>query len=271
MITSPSNTTIKYIRKLRERKEREQGSLFVAEGVRLVAEADQLDSRIEMLLVAPDLLRSDLGWQIVDHQKGLGVAVLEVSEQVFKSISIKEGPQGIAAVVHQQWVSLSDISLDTGVTWVALDAIQDPGNLGTILRTNAAVGGYGVILLDQSTDPFDPTSVRASMGAIFSQKLVKTTLPEFSRWKSIAALPVVGTSGIATIDYQSVEYPPALVLLMGSERQGLQHNHLELCNLVVRIPMVGRVDSLNLSVATALVLYEIYNQRRIQSTKPDKI
>jgi len=271
MITSLSNPTIKHIRKLRERKERQQSSLFLAEGVRLVGEADQLDARIEMLLVAPDLLRSDFGWQIVDHQKGQGVTVLEVSDQVFKSISIKEGPQGIAAVVHQQWFTLSELTPDTGVSWVALDAVQDPGNLGTILRTSAAVGGCGLILLDQTADPYDPTSVRASMGAIFSQKLVKTSLAEFSLWRNVADLPVIGTSGIATTDYQSIEYPPALILLMGSERQGLQQNHLDLCNLVVRIPMVGRVDSLNLSVATALVLYEIFNQRRTHSTNPNGI
>jgi TrmH family RNA methyltransferase len=144
--------------------------------------------------------------------------------------------------------------------YIALDAVQDPGNLGTILRTSDAVGGKGVILLDHSTDPFDLATVRGSMGAIFSQQLVKATLAEFGEWKKRCKCKVIGTSGAATHTYHQYPFSMPMVLLMGSERQGLTEAHVALCDDVVKIPMVGRSDSLNLAIATAVVLYEIFNQ-----------
>ena len=146
--------------------------------------------------------------------------------------------------------------------WIALDSVADPGNLGTILRTSDAVGGKGIVLLDHSTDPYDPTAIRASMGAVFSQQLVRASLAEFARWKQHTPCAVIGTSDKAASDYQAVRYPAPLIVLMGSERQGLQEAHYQLCDDVVRIPMMGRSDSLNLAVATAVVLYEVFNQRR---------
>ncbi|HEX2979947.1 MAG TPA: RNA methyltransferase [Anaerolineaceae bacterium] len=146
--------------------------------------------------------------------------------------------------------------------WVALDSVADPGNLGTILRTNDAVGGAGVILLDHSTDPYDVTAVRASMGAVFSQRLVRASLSEFAAWKQRHSVAVIGTSDAAKMDYHQTHYPSPMVLLMGSEREGLTPQHIAICDLMVAIPMVGRSDSLNLAVATAVVLYEMFNQGR---------
>ena len=170
-------------------------------------------------------------------------------------------------LIRQRWLPLSDSAPErwgclAAVTWVALDSVADPGNLGTILRTHDAVGGQGVILLDQSTDPYDPSAMRASMGALFTQTLVKASFHEFADWKRQQASHVVGTSDKASTDYHAYQYPPSLVLLMGSERQGLQQQHLALCDEVVSIPMLGKSDSLNLAVAAAVVLYEILNQRR---------
>jgi len=143
-----------------------------------------------------------------------------------------------------------------------LDEVQDPGNLGTILRTSDAVGAQGIILLNHSTDPFDPAVVRASMGAIFSQIIVKSTFEEFSEWKTINQIPVVGTSGKADNEYRALNYPFPMVLLMGSERQGLSKEHYRICDEVVSIPMVGKSDSLNLAIATGVILYEIFYQKR---------
>jgi TrmH family RNA methyltransferase len=269
LITSFVNERIKAIRKLQDRKAREESGLFFIEGLRVVAEAIEQGADIESLLVAPDLLKSSFGQDLVARQSEQGTALLEVSAEVFKRLSLKEGPQGIAAVVRQQWRGLDQVSftLRSGLcsgTWVALVSVADPGNLGTILRTHDAVGGEGLILLDQSTDPYDPSSARASMGALFTQTLVKTTSTDFAAWKHQSGVMVVGTSGAADADYTKFRYPPQMVLVMGSERQGLQEQHLALCDAVVSIPMVGAVDSLNLAAATAVVLYEIFNQRREQ-------
>jgi RNA methyltransferase, TrmH family len=261
-ITSTANAKIKSIRKLRERKERQESGLFYAEGLRIVVEAVQQHAALETLIVAPELLTSPIGTQLVEEQRSQGCEVLEVSAEVFQGLALKESPVGISAVLRQQWLPLGQVRLKPGDLWVALDEVADPGNLGTILRTLDGVGGMGMILLDHSTDPYDPTAIRASMGALFSLRLVKAELGEFATWKRQNAVALIGTSGGAELDYQAVEYPAQMVLLMGSEREGLSEQHIALCDRMVRIPMVGRSDSLNLAVATGVVLYEIFNQKR---------
>lgn len=262
MITSSANQTIKAIRKLADRKERQQSGTFFIEGLRIVGEAVQKNWDVDTLVVAPELLTSLFGQQLVGETSASGTPVLEVSADVFKSLSNKDGPQGIAAVVGQRWGKLEDVHVKPGDTWIALDSIQDPGNLGTILRTSDSAGCQGLILLDQATDPYDPATVRASMGSLFSQPLIKTSLAAFASWKRNQEVFVAGTSDKARQDYHSYQYPAGLVLLMGSERLGLQEPHFALCDTVVSIPMRGEADSLNLAVATALVVYEILNQRR---------
>jgi RNA methyltransferase, TrmH family len=262
-ITSTSNPRVKWIRKLvRDRKERQQTGLFYIEGLRIVTEAVQVGARIESLVVAPDLLESSHGRSVVEQAQMRGIPLITVSGEVFRGISTKEGPQGIAALVHQDWLHLSQVSTNDQSNWVALDSVADPGNLGTIMRTNEAVGGKGIMLLDHSTDPYDPTAIRASMGAVFSQKIVRASFDEFLHWKQGHPAALIGTSDRGAVDYQSITYPRPTILLMGSERQGLPEQHLSLCDQIVRIPMVGRSDSLNLAVAAAIILYEIFNQQR---------
>jgi len=262
MITSPQNERIKAIRKLQERKYRQESGLFFLEGIRIVGQALESEAQVECLLVAPDLLRSEQAWEWVNLARERGVEVLETGVEVFERLSAKEGPQGLAAVVRQCWDDLAEVQPGKGKPWVALEAVADPGNLGTILRTSDAAGGAGVILIDQSTDPFDPTSVRASMGALFDQRLVRTSTAQFLEWKRAAGCFGVGTSDAAAQDYHTMHYPDSLVVLMGSERQGLSQDLLLACDAVVSIPMLGKSDSLNLAVATAIVLYETLNQRR---------
>jgi len=225
---------------------------------------------VECLVVAPDSLRSEQGWLWVNQARQKGLEILEVSAEVFERLSTKDGPQGLAAVVGQQWEDLRRVQPQSGRPWVALESVADPGNLGTILRTSDGAGGAGVILLDNSTDPYDPSAVRASMGALFSQKIVRATSQEFADWKLSTHCALVGTSDAAREDYHGFAYPDPLVVLMGSERQGLSEDLLRLCDVVVSIPMLGKSDSLNLAVATALVLYESLNHRR-DRTKDDRI
>jgi RNA methyltransferase, TrmH family len=262
-ITSLANPRIKRIRKLADRKERKREGVFLAEGLRIVIEAIQLQQNIETLIIAPDLMRSETGMEYI---QGFSSAhpdrLLEVSEDVFRSFSGKDGPQGIAAVIVPQELSLDQIHPMGQERWVALDEIADPGNLGTILRTVDAVGAQGIILLDDCTDPYDPAALRGSMGAGFSLGIVRASFTEFKDWAEKTQVHVVGTSDKAKQDYHSAEYSLPLVLLMGSERQGLDQQHFDLCEQVVSIPMNGRSDSLNLAVATGIMLYEIYNHIR---------
>lgn len=260
-ITSPANPLIKSIKKLKEKKERESTNSFYVEGIRAVGEAVRTRQDILQLIYCPALLDSAFGRQLVEDFGPDDDRVIEVSTEVFISFSLKEGPQGLAAVAAQRWDTLKSVE-ETGGLWTGLESIQDPGNLGTILRSSDAAGGKGVILLDNATDAYHPSSVRASTGAIFTQKLVKTGYEEFARWKTASGLALVGTVCGEADSYHGYNYPENMVLLMGSEQKGLPESYLALCDDTVTIPMAGQVDSLNVSVAASILLFEIYEQRK---------
>jgi len=262
VITSFSNPRIKAIRKLEQKKYRQESGLFFVEGLRTVGEAIQTNAQIESLVIAPDLLISDFGLSILDNPGLADVERLEISVEIFEKIAQKQGPQGIGAVVHQNWQPLSEIIVGSEDIWVALESVADPGNLGTIMRTADGIGARGIILLGQSTDPYDPAAVKASMGAIFSLVIAQADWKIFHAWQRNQNLTLTGTSDRAETDYKAVHYTRPLVLLMGSERHGLPDEMLEACDHVVSIPMQGRSDSLNLAVATGIMLYEIYDQTR---------
>lgn len=262
IISSTANSRIKHVRNLATRQEREKTQQFFIEGIRIVGEAVQMGADIETLVYAPSLLKSHFALELVREQREHGIFCLEVSPEVFRSISTKDGPQGIGAIVHQKWETLEQVTLQADSFWIALDAAQDPGNIGTILRTADAVGSTGLMLLGNSADPYDSGALRASMGAVFSQRLIKATFDEFAQWKQRYKPSAIGTSDAASIDYRATTYHRPIVLLMGSEREGLSPSQQSVCDQMVQIPMVGRSDSLNLAVATGIVLYEIFYQTR---------
>jgi TrmH family RNA methyltransferase len=262
LITSRANEKVKQIKRLFRRREREETGLFFAEGFQLVSEAIQMGAGIESLIAAPELLGKE-EMEFVERHRD--IPSLQVTAQVLQSISPKDAHQGMAAVVRQRWERMEEVRPGQESCWVALDRIQHPGSLGTILRVSDAVGGAGVILVGDSTDPYDPTAVRASLGAVFSQRLVKASFEEFAAWKREHGAFVVGTSPAAATDYRAVSYPRPVVLLLGSERRGLSEEEQAVCDVVVRIPMVGRVDSHHVAVAAAVVLYEILHQRQAEA------
>jgi RNA methyltransferase, TrmH family len=262
IISSRNNPAVKAIRALNSRKQRDNSGRFFVDGLHLVAAAAQQHANIETCIVAPDLLTSAFGRELARALAHSGAQVIEVTADIFQSLAAKEHAQGLGIVARQRWLDLARIRPEAGQCWVALDTVQYPGNLGTILRTCDAVGGAGVILLGNTTDPYDRVAVRASLGAIFSQRLVRAGFAEFAAWCRRHSVAVVGTSPVAALDYQAVAYQPPLVLLMGSEPRGLSREQQALCNVMVNIPMVGHSDSLNLAVATGIMLYEVFNQQR---------
>jgi TrmH family RNA methyltransferase len=258
LITSRANERVKSIRALKDRKEREATGAFFAEGWRVVEAALETGATVEQGVVAPDRLDDDEA-RIANALIDAGAPLLEVSGEVFDSLSFREEAQSIGAVVRQRWEPLPP-RVEGRRCWVALHDIQHPGNLGTIIRNNDAIGGDGVVLSGRTTDPYHPVAVRGSLGALFSQRLVRTNPADFARWVRSGGATVVGTSPAGSVDYREVDYAPPVVLITGNERAGLSPEQLGLCDVVVRIPMEGRVDSLNLSVATALVQYEVLRQ-----------
>jgi RNA methyltransferase, TrmH family len=256
------DAAVRQIRQLRSRQERDRTGTYYIEGVRIVGQALQAGVAIERCVIAPQLLTSPYGLGIVDQLRAGGIPILELSPTEFSGISFKENLQGIGAVVRPRLETLDDVRLAGVHSWVALDHVGNPGNLGAILRTCDAVGCAGIIMLGDTTDPFHPSALRASMGAIFSQRLVRASFEQFVEWKREHSYPVVGTSGTAEQEYREARYPAPLILLMGSERLGLTAEQQSACDMLVSIPMIGTSDSLNLGVATSIVLYEIFYQHR---------
>jgi TrmH family RNA methyltransferase len=259
LITSRANERVKAVRALKDKRERDRAGVFFAEGGRTLTAALETGAAIEQVVVAPDRLE-EREVVLLGRVATLQVPVLEVSPEVYDSLSYREGAESIGAIVRQRWETLSAATRGRRC-WVALHDIQHPGNLGTVIRTCDAIGGDGVILSGRTTDPYHPVAVRGSLGSIFSQRIVRTTPDEFARWAKRPGLTVVGTSPAGDRDYREADYSGETVLLMGSERVGLSEAQLALCDAVVRVPMLGYVESLNLSIAAALVLYEVLRQQ----------
>ncbi len=172
-----------------------------------------------------------------------------------------ERASGIGAIVRQHWSRLHRASPRGGLCWLAVTRVRSPGNLGSLLRTSAAVGGSGLIVIGRNVDPFDPAVVRASMGAVFQQRIVRCGRQAFGHWVRRHRCQVVGASPDAEQPYHRMRYRRPAVLLLGEERRGLSDAQRALCGTTVRIPMVGDVDSLNLAVAGSLMLYEVFRRR----------
>ena len=260
---SRNNPKIKQIRLLlARRKERQETGLFVVEGIHHVGEAFEANAKVEYLCYAPELLSSDFANQLIHEQEQKGLPCLAVDRETFRSMAGKENPQGILAVVHQARHKLSELTVNSFPWGVACVAPQDPGNIGAILRTVDAVGASGLLLLDDPTnqqfcaDPYHPSAVRASMGAIFWYPLVQIVFSEFISWAKGQHYSIYGTSARAALDYLEIDrYKHPLILLMGSEREGLTTFQSAACDVMLRMPMRGRVSSLNLAVATGVMLY----------------
>lgn len=257
-ITSLANPIVKDIKALALKKFRDEQHAFMAEGLKLVIDALEGGWTIRTLIYSKAGRGNASVEKIASRTVALGGLVLEVSEKVLGAITRRDNPQMVVGVFEQRLAKLADIRLQAGDVWVALDRVRDPGNLGTIIRTVDAVGARGVILVGETTDPFSLETVRATMGSVFSVPVARATPEAFLAWKAKAGAMVVGTHLKGSVDYRTPVYKGRpVVLLMGNEQQGLPDELAKACDELVRIPQAGRADSLNLSVATGVMLYEV--------------
>jgi RNA methyltransferase, TrmH family len=257
-LTNPRNPHIKQARALQQRKVRDETGLFVVEGIRHVGEAVEAKAQVEYICYAPDLLESDFAYKLLDEQMALGRRCYALAPDVFRSLAEKDNPQGILAVVRQPRTALADLYPDKFSWGVALVAPQDPGNIGTILRTIDAVGASGLLLLDGGADPAHPNAVRASMGAQFWLPVVSASFADFVTWAKSQGYALYGTSAHGSVDYRTIPmYTRPCILLLGSEQKGLLPEQAAVCDQLIRLPMQGRVSSLNLAVAAGVMLYQM--------------
>ena len=257
-VTSLANPLVKDIKSLALKKFRDQQNAFMAEGLKLVIDALDLGWRINALVFAKTGKGNPAVEKAAARTVAAGGLVLEVSEKVLSAITRRDNPQMVVGVFEQRWTPLKDIRPAAGDVWVALDRVRDPGNLGTIIRTVDAVGAKGVILVGDTTDPFAVETVRATMGSIFAVPVARASEAEFLAWRGGFKGLVAGTHLKGAVDYRSVDYAGKPVLLMmGNEQQGLPDSLAAACDRLLIIPQAGRADSLNLAVATGVMLFEI--------------
>lgn len=252
LITSPSNSLVKQARALRQKKARRASGTFLVEGIHHVGEALESGWEIEALIYAPDLLKSDFAADLISR---LGDKGQPVSPAVMDSLADKDNPQGILAVVRQQASTISKLQVPKKS--IALVSPQDPGNVGTILRTVDAVGADALFLLDGGVELYHPAVVRASMGALFWKPVVQASFAEFIAWARKGSYQVIGSSARGDVDVRTLVPNLPWVLLMGSEQKGLSTEQLDACDVTVSLPMQGRVSSLNLAVAAGVMLYQL--------------
>ena len=256
-VTSLANPIVKDIKALTQKKTRDETHSFMAEGLKLVIDALELGWAIRTLVYAKAAKGKPAVEQAAARTVAKGGLVLEVSEKVISSITRRDNPQMVVGIFEQHWTRLSDLYPVDGQTYVALDRVRDPGNLGTIIRTADASGASGVILVGECTDPFSLETVRATMGSVFAMPLVRAGAEEFLAWKKTAGARVVATHLAGAVDYRTIDYrKKPVVLLMGNEQSGLPENLASAADALARIPQAGRADSLNLAVATGVMLFE---------------
>lgn len=257
-VTSPSNPLIKRLKSLHLKKGRAETGLFLAEGARLAAEASDLGVWPQTLVYAPEAMERTQVRKLVAGAHAQGVQLIQTSSRLMADICKRDNPQTVIGAYRQNLVGLTALP-PTQVT-VALERVRDPGNLGTILRTADAVGAGGVILVGPSCDPFSVEAVRASMGSIFAVPLARAEPDELFAFATARGARVVGTSLKATHPHDGVPIDRPVVLLMGNEQSGLPEEMEARCDALVKIPMRGRADSLNLAISTAVMLYDLWRR-----------
>ena len=256
-VTAFSNTTVKRLRSLRDKKARREEGLFLAEGLRILTEARDSGRLPEIVAFSADGAKHPLAAEIIAATEAAGGDAVETTPDILSKMSGKDNPQMLLGAYRQPDAALERIDRSAASLWIVAQALRDPGNIGTILRTGDAVGAGGLILIDDCADPFSVEAVRASMGAIFTQRVATVRWEEFLPWLRSGDGQLVGTSLKATNDYLEADYRRPCFLLVGNEQQGLPEAYEAECDLLVKIPMAGRADSLNAAIAAAVMAFAI--------------
>ncbi|RZV35951.1 MAG: RNA methyltransferase [Sphingomonadaceae bacterium] len=262
-ITGFSNPTVKYLRSLRDKKHRRREGKFLAEGLRLLTDAHESGRVPEMLVMAEGRDPHPLLAKLENSVEAAGGSVVETSHDILAKITGKSNPQAVVGMFEEWDSSLSALDRSGAPIWLVAQALRDPGNLGTMLRTGDAVGAGGLILIDDCADPFSVEAVRASMGAVFTQSIATARWEEFIEWLRQEPGQLVAASLRDAVPYRDAPYTAPCFILVGNESQGLPEDYEAACDLRVTMPMRGRADSLNAAVAAAVLAYEVLDSLKL--------
>jgi TrmH family RNA methyltransferase len=256
-VTAFSNATVKRLRSLRDKKARRSERMFLAEGLRIIAEARDSGRLPEIIAFSAEGAKHPLAAEIIAATEAAGGDAIETTAEILSKMSGKDNPQMLLGAYRQPETSLDGIDRTAAPLWICAQALRDPGNIGTILRTGDAVGAGGLILIDDCADPFSVEAVRASMGAVFTQQIAAARWEQFLPWLRSGPGQLVGTSLKAADDYLAARYGQPCFVLIGNEQQGLPQSYEAECDSLVKIPMAGRADSLNAAIAAAVMAFAV--------------
>ncbi|MDP2131786.1 MAG: RNA methyltransferase [Erythrobacter sp.] len=256
-ITGFSNPTVKYLRSLRDKKHRKRSGQFLVEGLRLLEDARSTGRLPTTLVMAEGRAAHELLARLEADVVAAGGEVIATSPDILSKITGKDNAQSVVGVFDEWDTSLSALDRSAAPIWLVAQALRDPGNLGTMLRTGDAVGAGGLILIDDCADPFSAEAVRASMGAVFTVPLAQARWDDFLPWLRGGSGQLVAASLRDAVPYRGAAYAAPCFILVGNESQGLPDEYEAACDLRVTMPMRGRADSLNAAVAGAVLAYEV--------------
>ena len=260
-ITGFSNPTVKFLRSLRDKKHRKREQCFLAEGLRLLTDARETGHLPQMLVMSSSRVAHPLLDALEADVAAAGGDIVEMDEALLAKVTGKDNPQTVCGVFAEFGTSLAGIDRKAAPIWLVAQALRDPGNLGTMLRTGDGVGAGGLILIDDCADPFSVEAVRASMGAVFTQAIAQASWAEFIGWLRQGDGELGGQLVAASLrdatPYRSAAYAAPCFILIGNESRGLPQDYEDACDLRVTLPMLGRADSLNAAVAGAVLAYEV--------------
>lgn len=257
LITSPSNPIIKDIKALEMRKRRKETGQFLVEGLRSVIEGVELGWSLKTVVYHADTKEKEDVIRCVSYCESAGGWAIEANTEVLEKISRKDNPQLVIGVFEQKITPLARAKYATARCFVLLEQVRDPGNLGTIIRTIDAIGADGIILIDKCCDPFSVEAIRATMGSVFSVPIFQASRDEFLEWVKVWRGDIIGTTLQSSVDFREVTPKSPVLLMMGNEQAGLSEELRRIATHCIRLPMNGRADSLNLSVATGIALYAL--------------
>jgi TrmH family RNA methyltransferase len=257
-VSSAANDTIKLLRSLDRKKARLETGLFLAEGARLAEEGLRHAWRPAYALAGHAAFDRAPTRRLMERLHGAGARILSVSDRVLEAVSRKDNPQTVLCAFRMRDQTLESLATDGRRRWMALYEVRDPGNLGSILRTADASGVSAVLLVGVCCDPFSVEAVRASMGSLFAMPFVRCAADDLDRWRRRIGASLVAASMRGAQRPEEAPYGERCVILMGNEQSGIPGPLEASCDVLVRIPMRGTADSLNLAAASGLMMYEAW-------------
>lgn len=261
VISSLGNSRVKNVVKLRQRSHRDELDLMIVEGYREILRALDNNHFPKELFYCRDLFQGKNNDSLLDRSREAGSEIIGCSIPVFNKLSYRDRPDGLLALAPQVHCSLQDLNLGNSPLLIVAEAIEKPGNLGTILRSSDASGVDAVIVCDRCTDINNPNVVRASIGTIFSLPVIETTSEEALAWLRQKDVKILAATPHASQLYSNTDMTAATAIVVGTEQYGLSENWMERADYKVKIPMLGQSDSLNVASATTILLYEAVRQR----------